>query len=215
VGVPWVRVARHLLQGWPNPGDGWQAAVAALPPPLRRIVLAVAELPPPVALAAQGLDPTAAAQLAAAAPLAFLAGEAVAAPMGRARIHTVGQLLDLVDWLDDPERPSLLPRPRVTRGLRGSCAAAVAALPEGWQALATAAALSPPPLCDWVAALQLAAWPTTAGDSQRVWQLSVRAATRMQLGTAEEERRQQWDAFAVAVDVGVTRDDVAALFKLA
>jgi len=215
--TPWVGLARSMLRGWPLPGDGWQAAVAGLPPPLRRLVLAVAQLPAPGALAAGGVSPASAACAAAGAPVGYLArDDDLSAQLGRAGVFTVGQLCSHVHFLDHPEQCTLFSRLRVSRTWSSTCARAVAALPKGWRALAAEEPAQASTPCDWLAATQrLATWPTASGDCIRLWQLSVRAATRMQLVSVEAARQDKWDAFAALVGDGATRNDVAAMFKLA
>ena len=136
------------------------------------------------------------------------------APLRRAGVHTVGQLLDAVHRLAGPGQGRGGGAGPVTRGWRAACEEAADALPAGWRAAAAQAEPAAP--SEWLAAIQhLAAWPTAAGDSVRMWQLSVKTATRLQLAAVEEERRQRWRSFAAEVGGNVGIEDVAALFGCA
>ncbi len=210
-GAPWVGLARGFLWGWPRAGEAWPTALAGLPPPLRRMVAAVAQLPPPTAdplAAAPGM----AAQLAAGTPVEFLVREG-ATPLRRAGVHTVGQLLHEIALLDNPGQQAGSRAGPITRHWRTACEAAVAALPAGWREGASAVLTGSAAPSDWLAAIQhLAAWDGAASGSMRIWQLSVKAATRLQLSAVEAERREKWRTFAAEIGGGVSVNEVAAVF---
>ncbi len=145
-------LAREFLRGWPRAGEAWPMALAGLPtPPLRRLVAAVAQLPPPAANPL-AVAPGMAAQLAEGMSAEFLAREGTT-PLRRAGVHTVGQLLHEINLLDDP---GLLAGSRagpVTHQWRATCEAAVAALPAGWREEASAAQAGETAPSDWLAAI--------------------------------------------------------------
>ncbi len=91
--------------------------------------------------------------------------------------------------------------------------AAVAALPAGWREGANAAQAGEAAQSDWLAAIQhLAAWNRAASGCMRAWQLSVKAAMRLQLSAVEAERHEKWHSFAAEIGGGVSVNEVAAVF---
>ena len=197
-----------------------------LPPPLRRIVSALLALPGLMPAAkpdgvVAGASTAAAAMAAAehagamcSTPLVWLLGR-IPPALVPLRVRTLGDLcrLHAIAHFQDHAFPLL--NFRATRQLHGirlhsdsqareQLNAAVNSLPQAWIAAGrTALAASPPPVYSthyWLAAAQHAlAFRLPEGRLVAPWQLTVRAATALQLAPLRQRRAEIFAAVATLV----------------
>jgi len=219
---PWATLAYRLLHRF----DGSPEGLAALPPPLRRLVRAVGALPPPTPVATQLPHDAGRARAMAAVPLSLLSVQS--GRLSRLRVigvRTVGDLLHKRHALQvaaagRQRLPEAIRRVLAPAGPDSDAATAaflqsvIGQLPTGWEALELGAPRPPAAQPSWLTALASAVhWEVAAGKFCTLSQLTVKRATLLQMGPRVCGRDLIFRQFAAMCGPNFVEKDVADFFS--